>query len=169
MYASRNVARCNKDCVCLFVCPTGATNTETGQIDRETCVEGCRACVDACPSHAISLVMERYPEPRSKSADLACSLLTLCERKVNEEGTALSLADAQDNGSSATARVARALAKSARILAEDCAREAGYMIPQSEATRATLDEMAARGGDAGGVARELADRLRAIVPGTQRA
>ncbi len=52
MHAVRNIRLCTKDCVCLFVCPTGATDTETGQIDASRCLDGCRLCVDACPSHA---------------------------------------------------------------------------------------------------------------------
>ena len=35
--AVRNLRICSKDCLCLFVCPTGATDTETGQIDFEKC------------------------------------------------------------------------------------------------------------------------------------
>ncbi len=66
MYASRNIKLCTKDCLCLFVCPTGATDTENGQIDKNLCIDGCRQCVDACPSHAISLVIENYPEPKEK-------------------------------------------------------------------------------------------------------
>jgi len=56
MHASRNIRLCTKDCLCLYVCPTGATDTENGQIDADKCLSGCRVCVDACPSHAISLV-----------------------------------------------------------------------------------------------------------------
>ena len=40
--AVRNLRICSKDCLCLYVCPTGATDTETGQIDFEKCI-GCGA------------------------------------------------------------------------------------------------------------------------------
>ena len=154
MYASRNIALCTKDCVCLFVCPTGATDTETGQIDRYRCVEGCRACVDACPSHAIHLVMERYPEPAPKDASLAAAMMELCERKTREERMALAAADGAAPGA---ARLARALARSARILAEDCAREAGYLIPECAATRKLLGEIAAEhDGEVASLVNELA-------------
>ena len=63
MYAIRSYY----DCLCLYVCPTGATDTETGQIDPGTCISGCRLCVDACPSHAISLVPEEYPRQQEKT------------------------------------------------------------------------------------------------------
>ena len=33
MKAVRNIRLCTKDCMCLYVCPTGATDTENGQID----------------------------------------------------------------------------------------------------------------------------------------
>jgi len=66
MHAARNISLCTKDCLCLFVCPTGATDTETGQIDFDRCLDGCRLCVDACPSHALYFVMDNYPEPKRK-------------------------------------------------------------------------------------------------------
>ena len=157
MYASRNIRLCNKDCVCLFVCPTGATDTETGQIDRMTCVDGCRMCVDACPSHAIHLVVERYPEPTPKAPALASAMMALCERKVDQERTALAIAD--QAATPGAARVARALARSARILAEDCSREAGYMIPQCNATRELLGRIAAENE---GSIREIAEQLAVL-------
>ena len=64
-YAVRNLALCSKDCLCLYVCPTGATDTENSVIDVEKCV-GCGACADACPSRAISLVPRAYPPQQRK-------------------------------------------------------------------------------------------------------
>lgn len=161
MYASRNIDLCNKDCLCLFVCPTGATDTETGQIDRDACIDGCRLCVDTCPHHAIYLVVEKYPTPAPVDPKLAATVLELCRRKSRQEDTALTIAGG-DAGPCA-ARLARAIAKSARILAEDCAREGGYMIPQSQESRVLLrDEWAVAedaGGDEGEEHRELLDRL----------
>ena len=40
MHAVRNIRLCTKDCLCLYVCPTGATDTETGQVDASKCI-GC--------------------------------------------------------------------------------------------------------------------------------
>jgi hypothetical protein len=38
MYASRNLGKCTKDCLCLFVCPTDAADTETRQMgSRKKC------------------------------------------------------------------------------------------------------------------------------------
>ena len=36
--AVRNLRLCTKDCLCLFICPTGATDTENSVIDPEKCV-----------------------------------------------------------------------------------------------------------------------------------
>ena len=35
--AVRNVRKCEKDCLCLYVCPTGASDTENSVIDAEKC------------------------------------------------------------------------------------------------------------------------------------
>lgn len=50
--AVRNIRLCTKDCLCLYVCPTGATDTENSIIDVKKCI-GCGVCADACPSAAI--------------------------------------------------------------------------------------------------------------------
>jgi Fe-S-cluster-containing dehydrogenase component len=166
MYAARNLRLCTKDCICLFVCPTGATNTENGQIDPAKCVEGCRACVDACPSHAIHLVMEKYPEPVLKNAAVADSLLELGMQKLAEEGAAQLISEgAEEPGA---ARLARALAQSARILAEDCTREAGYLTPQCNATHELLSDIAASGNkDQKPLAEKLITLLEGSRPGSR--
>ena len=51
-YAVRNLRLCTKDCLCLYVCPTGATDTENSVIDPDKCV-GCGACAKSCPHRAI--------------------------------------------------------------------------------------------------------------------
>ena len=38
-YAVRNLRLCTKDCICLFVCPYGATDTENSVIDVDKCNE----------------------------------------------------------------------------------------------------------------------------------
>lgn len=133
MYASRNITLCTKDCICLFVCPTGAADTENGQIDRNLCIDGCRRCVDACPSHAISLVFETYPEPKEKDPELAGSMLSLLEKKSELESLAQKLSE--DYSQPGAKKLAKALQRSFRILGEDCAREAGYMLPQCNPVR----------------------------------
>ncbi len=133
MYASRNIRLCTKDCLCLFVCPTGATDTENGQIDKSRCLDGCRRCVDACPSHAISLVFENYPEPLEKDPELAALMIDMLETKAALEAAVAGLL--HHSGEAGASRLLSALRKSLRITAEDCAREAGYMLPQCKAVR----------------------------------
>jgi len=139
MHAARNITLCNKDCLCLFVCPTGATNTETGQIDFDRCRSGCRLCVDACPSGAIYLVMDEYPEPALKNGKLAEAMLSLMERKYEQEKMAESIAANTENP--AAAKLAKALRYSCRIVGEDCAREADFMLPQSMKVREVLESI----------------------------
>lgn len=136
MYASRNLSLCTKDCLCLFVCPTGATNTETGQIDRAKCLDGCRLCVDACPSHAIYLVMEQYRTPPEKDPKVEKSLRALLESKAAQTLLAEGLIreeSLKESSSKAALKFFKALEQSFCILGEDCARESGFMMPQSKA------------------------------------
>lgn len=132
MHAVRNVRLCTKDCLCLYVCPTGATDTETGQIDPVKCISGCRLCVDACPSHAISLVPDRYPPQQKKSDAVKASLRNLADSKVMQEQIASDMAAASENP--VARQLAKAIAMSNRLMAEDLLRESGYMLPQSENT-----------------------------------
>ena len=63
-YAVRNLRLCTKDCLCLYVCPTGATDTENSIIDVKKCV-GCGACADACPSSISSATAQSSGSGRS--------------------------------------------------------------------------------------------------------
>jgi rubrerythrin/Fe-S-cluster-containing hydrogenase component 2 len=130
MHAVRNIDLCTKDCLCLYVCPTGATDTETGQIDPEKCISGCRLCVDACPSHAISLVPEVYPPQQEKSNSVKKALFKLAASKSKQEKIASDIAKSTDNP--ALRQLSRAISESNRLMTEDLLRESGYMLPQSE-------------------------------------
>jgi len=139
MHAARNIALCTKDCVCLFVCPTGATDTENGQIDFSKCISGCRLCVDACPSHAIYLVPSTYPKPQKKEAEVQDALFKLAESKVSQETIAKDLASGSDDP--VFRQLCKTVAMSNHIMAEDCYREAGYILPQSDAVRSLLTNL----------------------------
>ena len=136
MYAVRNIRLCTKDCLCLYVCPTGATDTETGQIDRDKCVNGCRVCVDACPSHAISLVPESYPQQQEKKTAVLSAMRKLSVNKTAQEQAFAQLE--QTAPSEPARRFARAMRRSCRLMAEDVLRESGFMLPQSESVQALL-------------------------------
>ncbi len=136
MYAVRNIRLCTKDCLCLYVCPTGATDTETGQIDRGKCVSGCRVCVDACPSHAISLVPESYPPQQEKKQAVLSAMRKLSASKVAQEQAFAQLEHTAP--SEPARRCAKAMRCSCRLMAEDLLRESGYMLPQSENVQTLL-------------------------------
>lgn len=138
MHAVRNIDKCTKDCLCLYVCPTGASDTETGQIDATKCI-GCGACSMACPSHAIVMIPEEYPKQQEKASTIVRMMKELSESKVEQEQIAQKLASMSD--SPVARQLAAAIRKSNRIMAEDILREAGYMQPQSEQTMNFLHEI----------------------------
>jgi rubrerythrin/Fe-S-cluster-containing hydrogenase component 2 len=120
-YAVRNIRLCTKDCLCLYVCPTGATDTENSIIDVEKCI-GCGDCADACPSGAISMVPFEYPPQQQKTDAVIGALKALLHSKSQQESIAAGL----------PGKLAAAIEKSNHIMAEDIIREAGYMLPQSD-------------------------------------
>ena len=130
MHAVRNIRLCTKDCLCLYVCPTGATDTETGQIDASKCINGCRACVDACPSHAISLVPEEFPPQQEKTTAVQATLRSLSASKAQQEQIASVIAET--SASPIARQLAKAITMSNRLMTEDLLREAGFMLPQSQ-------------------------------------
>ncbi len=120
-YAVRNIRLCTKDCLCLYVCPTGATDTENSIIDVAKCL-GCGDCADACPSGAISMVPKEYPKQQDKAEPVISALKALMRSKSEQENIAAGL----------DGKLAAAIEKSNHIMSEDIIREAGYMLPQSE-------------------------------------
>lgn len=136
-HAVRNIRLCTKDCLCLFVCPTGATDTENGQIDWEKCI-GCGKCVNACPSHALSLVPVKYPEQQPKQDDVKESLFALAKSKAEQQ----TIAEANSKTSSSAYQnlLSKAIAESNRAMAEDYYREAGFMLPDCKNAQNLLNQ-----------------------------
>ena len=143
-YAVRNLRLCTKDCLCLYVCPTGATDTENSIIDVEKCI-GCGACADACPSAAISMVPKELPTQQPEEEKVVEVRRGLLQSKAKAENLAAQLPDA----------LSAAVEKSSRLMAEDLCREAGFMLPQSGNTREFLESIR----DYPGIPKETVENL----------
>lgn len=142
LFAVRNIRLCTKDCLCLYVCPTGATDTENGQVDWDKCI-GCGKCVASCPSGALSLAPRTFPPEQPKDKEIITAMNALAEAKVKAEAIAKSIAEKTTNR--VEKMVATAIKESNHQMADDILREAGYLLPQSKSVVTLLkDIMAAK-------------------------
>ena len=96
MVASRNLRICTKDCMCLYVCPTGATDTETGQVDFSKCV-GCGDCARSCPNSAISMIPLDYPHQQPKDERVKEKVRAIARSKAAQENIAKQIAESADD------------------------------------------------------------------------
>ncbi len=138
--AVRNLRLCTKDCLCLYVCPHGATDTENSIIDIDKCT-GCGTCAEACPSGAISMVPVEYPPQQPKTTEVVATLNELAASKTRGEAMAGEIGESTDK--EGLKRLMRAISKSERLIAEDIVREAGFMLPQSGNAHELLEEFIA--------------------------
>lgn len=137
MFAVRNIRLCSKDCLCLYICPTGATDTENSIIDVKKCI-GCGACARSCPSGAITMAPEKYPAQQRKDETVTQALFSVAESKAKQVMMARTIAGKEKDP--IARQVAEMAGLSTKLQAEDLLREAGFMLPQSRNTHELLEE-----------------------------
>ena len=139
-HAYRNLKICTKDCLCLFVCPTGATDNETGQIDFEKCI-GCGACAAACPAKAITMIPNKMPKPQPKNKKVISEMFKIANSKIEQNQILKNLL----NENKEDEKLLKALIHSNKVIIEDIIRESGYMIPQNKNTNKLLKDIQKNG------------------------
>ncbi len=161
--AVRTIRLCTKDCLCLYVCPTGATDTENSIIDVDKC-NGCGLCAEACPSSAISMVPLEYPVQQKHTDNVLAAEDRLSKSKCTQELTAKKVAESTDKDG--LYRLMKALEMSNRIMAEDIIRESGYMLPQSANAQNFLVDMINEGPKSfpRATAREILEKIPCNEP-----
>ena len=138
LVAVRNLDLCTKDCVCLYVCPYGATDTENSIIDISKCT-GCGLCAAACPSKAISMMPLELPPQQVKDKEVIKEMNKLSYSKARQEKIAIEIAEETDK--EGLKKLMYAISKSNRIMGEDIIRESGYMLPQSKNSYEILEKL----------------------------
>ena len=155
-YAYRDLKVCTKDCLCLFVCPTGATDNETGQIDFDKCI-GCGACAASCPSKAISMLPRVYPKQKVKDKRVISELFKLADSKIEQIKI---LKDMINRSSSDNEkRLYKALIHSNKVIIGDLFREAGFMLPQSTNTNKFLKSLLGKDKEIDTIINKLLSKL----------
>ena len=155
-HAYRDLKICTKDCLCLFVCPTGATDNETGQIDFDKCI-GCGACAAACPSRAISMLPRVYPKQKVKDERVISELFKLADSKIEQIETLKYLISKSSDDNEK--RLYKALIHSNKVMVEDMMREAGFMLPQSSNTNKLLISLRGSDEEVDKITSKLLDKL----------
>ena len=155
-YAYRDLKICTKDCLCLFVCPTGATDNETGQIDFDKCI-GCGACAASCPSKAISMLPRVYPKQKVKDKRVISELFKLADSKIEQIKVLKNMINNSSNDDEK--RLYKAFIHSNKVMVEDMMREAGFMLPQSSNTNKLLFSLKGKDEEIDKVINKLLDKL----------
>lgn len=133
--AVRDINLCTKECLCLSVCPTGATAAAAAagtSIDPDKCI-GCALCADICPSGAISMVMVGSPARQPKAPEPA---FEPAEKKIAAK---IAIEAAPIGAGEAPGELASAMGRSAQLVEDGLRSEGGFARASGDRARGLLD------------------------------
>ncbi|MCW5212008.1 4Fe-4S binding protein [Desulfobulbus sp. TB] len=137
--AERDGSKCAKDCSCVYICPTGAADTEDGKIDEDKCI-GCGKCVEFCLTRALSMKItgdrKGYPPERHKAKTVRQNMYQLAEKKMQQMQIASDLH--RKSTDEHEKKFLMGIGRANLVMAAGFMREGGYLQPQGDHTKALL-------------------------------
>ncbi|MCI5123392.1 MAG: hypothetical protein D3925_02670 [Candidatus Electrothrix sp. AR5] len=158
--AERDPKKCAKDCSCIYICPTGAADTEDGKINEDKCI-GCGQCVELCLTRALSLKMtghrKGYPAEPHKATAVRQKMYQLAENKMQQMRVASDLHTKSTDKHEK--KLLMGIERANLVMAAGFMREGGYLQPRGDNTKALLSFLKETDQDVTGEIKKIEELL----------